>query len=166
MNTVVSETLLEFGGHEMAGGFSVARTEIHFLEERLLSAFQKVKKERVLGGEVSNDGEIPLSLVTKSVYEKIAQLAPFGVGNEKPVFLFTNLVVQKVEMFGKQKNHLKISVFDSNTSTTREAIAFFKDVDSFSKKVMNGDSIDMTANIEMSYFRGRPELRLRIVDIQ
>ena len=48
-------------------------------------------------------------------------------------------------------------------------MGFFMKSDQFKnrdgKEIKKGDIIDMVATIEKSMFRGRPELRLRIVDI-
>ncbi len=39
MTTLPENSLIEFGGHKSAGGFSVSYEEVHFLEERLLKVF-------------------------------------------------------------------------------------------------------------------------------
>ncbi|MBP6060376.1 MAG: single-stranded-DNA-specific exonuclease RecJ, partial [Candidatus Pacebacteria bacterium] len=43
--TATSESFLEYGGHELAGGFTVHSEKIHFLEEALSTTFHKVKRE-------------------------------------------------------------------------------------------------------------------------
>lgn len=41
--------------------------------------------------------------------KKIDQLAPFGEGNEEPIFLLENITIQKIEKVGNNgKSHLKI----------------------------------------------------------
>ena len=47
MSNMPENSLIEWGGHISAGGFSVSHTEVHFLEERLLSVFDGIvdKKE-------------------------------------------------------------------------------------------------------------------------
>jgi len=47
-----------------------------------------------------------------------------------------------------------------------KAISFFSSPDSYSPPLTPGASISLLANLEKSYFRSRPELRLRIVDIE
>src|SRR3989344_1920766 len=39
-----SESFLEFGGHELAGGFTVHSEKSHYLEEALSASFHKVKR--------------------------------------------------------------------------------------------------------------------------
>ncbi len=45
------------------------------------------------------------------------------------------------------------------------AMGFFMTKDSFDTKLEIGKAIDLVATMEKSMFRGRAELRLRIVDI-
>lgn len=33
----------------------------------------------------------------KHLYEKIEQFGPYGIGNQKPVFMLSNVIVDKVE---------------------------------------------------------------------
>ena len=42
-------------------------------------------------------------------YKVIGQMAPYGVGNPKPVFILKNEEIYSIKEFGKEKNHLEIS---------------------------------------------------------
>jgi len=70
--------------------------------------------------------------------------------------------------FGKDKNHLELN-FKKIGGTLVNAIGFFMNSDQFKNKfgapLKIGDDIDLVATVEKSMFRGRPELRLRVVDI-
>ncbi len=70
-----------------------------------------------------------------------------------------------MKQFGKEKNHLELIV-DDGVRVERTAMSFFADENTFTKKAVVGDSIDLVATIEKSYFAGRTTLRLRIVDIR
>ena len=68
-------------------------------------------------------------------------------------------------MFGKEKNHLKLILADVSGKTT-QAIGFFMTAERFPHaEVLIGGRVNVIATMEKSFFRGRPELRLRIVDI-
>jgi len=84
--------------------------------------------------------------------------------NPKPIFTFKNIEIADVKIFGKKNDHLKLT-FTNKKGYKISAIAFFKKPEDFSAKVATGEKIDLLANIEKSYFGGREELRLRIVDI-
>lgn len=157
------DSFIQFGGHKMAGGFAVSHEKIHTLEEELNRAYElaKDKKEE----DVSwIDSKLFLRDVTWDTYEHIEKLAPFGVGNSKPLFIFESVSPSEVKQFGKEKNHLEL-IFQSDDGKKVSAISFFSKPDSFEKKLEVGKPIDMIATLEKSTFRNFPELRLRIVDI-
>ncbi|MBP6866499.1 MAG: single-stranded-DNA-specific exonuclease RecJ [Candidatus Pacebacteria bacterium] len=163
--TETKEYFMEFGGHEMAGGFTVHTEKVHFLEEALSENFHKVKRSSDAEG-VSYDLKLDLNAVTKKNWQEISKMAPFGLGNPKPIFLFEQVKVVKAKSFGKNNSgeHLSLTVSNSEGKEV-EAIAFFSGTDSFDGEVSEGAYLDLYATFDLSRFRGREELRLRIIDI-
>ncbi len=158
------EHFLDFGGHELAGGFSVSQDSVHFLEEKLCTIFKTMENDGVVSAGMI-DATLTLSDINEKISALLTQLAPFGLGNPKPTFLFQNVVVKRIKLFGKEKNHLELTLADS-TASEKVAIAFFADENSFAKPIQVGDSINLIATLEKSYFAGRTTIRLRIVDIR
>jgi len=167
MSRLPENALLEFGGHELAGGFSVSHEQVHFLEENLCVAYEG-RKNDLSDGEQSEfrgvDKKMTLDEVTMANYNQIEKLAPFGLGNSKPVFLFENIEISSIKRFGKANDHLEVCFKDENSRLVK-AIQFFKTEESFNRPLRVGDRINLAANFEKSMFRGRAELRLRIVNI-
>ncbi len=163
--SMVKDSFLDFGGHELAGGFSILDEKIHFLEEVLSTAFHKVKRNKK-EGEVSFDMSVDLSVVSMKNWKEIEKLAPFGFGNPKPIFLFENVKIEKIKKFGKNGSgeHLEI-IFSDNSKYKAKAISFFSGHDSFKTKIEEGLSVNLLATFDLSRFLGREELRLRIIDI-
>lgn len=154
-----NSAFLEFGGHKFSGGFSVDFEKIHTLEEVIIDA---CLHSPVLEEDIFVDDEISLSHVNEKTVEKIFALAPFGVGNEKPVFIFRDVIPEKINRFGKSKEHLSVIFRDGNT--TSKAISFFTSPDQFGDLLKEGIKTNLVANIEKSFFNGSSEIRLRIVD--
>lgn len=157
------DNFLQFGGHKLAGGFAVANETIHTLEDELNRAYEKVKdnndEETIL-----IDKKISIDDVNFSFYESIEKFSPFGIGNPKPLFLFERVEIFESKQFGKEKNHLELSLRKNNGEKLK-AISFFSKPDSFSNIPESGKKIDLIATLEKSTFGRYPELRLRIVDI-
>jgi single-stranded-DNA-specific exonuclease len=158
-----TDALHSFGGHELAGGFVVTHEKVHFLEEALNKAFLKVKREKETVEIKRHDLAITLAEVTSKNYQQVALLSPFGMANEKPVFLFSGILISGMKQFGKEKEHLELIL--SQEGKIMKAISFFKQPGDFNILVDAGQNVNLYATMEMSYFMGRPELRLRIVDI-
>jgi single-stranded-DNA-specific exonuclease len=163
MQGVPEGIFLQFGGHAESGGFSVHAQAVHNLERNLSEVFEKIRDERQEEVEYL-DGEINADDVNLDTYRIIEKLAPYGTGNPKPLFILRDIQLAGVKQFGKENNHLEVTFLKSNGRPVT-AISFFTSPDSFSKKVAPGVTISLVATMEKSTFRGRQELRLRIVDI-
>ncbi len=163
--TETSGSFIDFGGHELAGGFTVHNDKIHFLEESLSTSFHKVKRDK-MKNELNYDIKTDLGAVNMKNWREIEKMSPFGLGNAKPVFLFEGVKIEKLKKFGKNGSgeHLEITFSDVNKRKA-VAISFFSNVDSFKNTLSEGLSVNLLATFDLSRFRGREELRLRIIDI-
>lgn len=164
MNKMPFGTITQYGGHFASGGFVISNDHVHHFDEQLNSAFESLIKEKKEIEPKYIDYEILLNMVNWSTYKEIEKMAPFGIGNEKPLFIFKNIKISNIKHFGKEKNHLELS-FKKDNGSIINAMGFFMNSESFDKELKIGNNIDLIATIEKSMFRGMAELRLRIVDI-
>lgn len=165
------ELFEKFGGHPQACGFSLKSPE-------KLDEFKKIMIEKAaiatkgvdLAPKINIDAEIKLVDIGWEFYNEIQRLAPFGVKNEEPKYISTNLTLSEISFIGKDKKHLKIAV-QQNSSQIFKAIAFnFGDSEKHPfdwKKNLNiNDKIDIVFKININEWRGNRELQLMIVDIK
>ena len=168
MNKVKQGVILQYGGHFASGGFLISNEAIHHLDDHLNSAFELLLKEEKSIEPDYIDMEISLDEVSWNMYGEIEKLAPFGVGNKKPLFVFRDIRIFGIKEFGKEKNHLELS-FKKRNGALINAMGFFMDSKTFKNKdgenIKIGDKIDLIATLEKSMFRGRAELRMRIEDV-
>jgi single-stranded-DNA-specific exonuclease len=103
-----SDLLSKYGGHPMAGGFSIAESNIPELRRRLNFIAQETLSKSDLVSATRVDMEIPLDMVDLSLIREVDGLAPFGHGNREPVFSSgdVEVVPGSVRMVGK--DHLKV----------------------------------------------------------
>jgi len=155
-----SDVLLDYGGHKHSGGFSVATDNVHILRD-VLSSYDTSQASADEKAKV--DTHLSIGDVSWETYSQIEQLAPFGVGNPKPLFLLTDAMISSTRRFGTGNAHFEV-LFDSPSGRTVKALQFFapKSMDDQCEK---GKKINMHAHLERSFFAGKPELRLRIVDV-
>lgn len=176
MRAVPAGTLSQFGGHKHSGGFAVADDAVHYLERRLNVA-QEARSLELGAGSSDNsntaenpkgsdlvDAELSLSDLTWNLYNDIAKLAPFGIGNPKPLFLLRNVIASSVRRFGKGNEHIEL-IFKKANAEKVSAISFFGVENTWAEQLKDGDKIDLVASLEKSMFKGTPELRLRVVDV-
>lgn len=163
------ETFVDFGGHRASGGFSVQEEAIYFLEERLNTAYASLSFLPV-SGEAITDGELSLAQATTSLLARLEKLAPFGMGNPKPTFLFRDAVLSEVGWFGKSGEHLRVRLISQSETSTRsiEAITFYakRELGKVCETLETGSTKTILATLERDQFsRGQP-IRLRLVSIQ
>ena len=171
----------DFGGHKEAGGFSTTLEKVHLLEAELERAYEKIRQERAnppAGGFDLADAKLSVDEVSGRTWQEVNKLAPFGVGNPKPVFLFENAEVRRMEQFGREKQHLKLT-FAKSDGVYVNAIKFYAKTEDFpvlreprtdlgsgERSVLGGlPQVNLLAHLEKSTFGNRTEFRLRIVDI-
>lgn len=165
MMSVHTGLLEHYGGHHDAGGFSVSMEN----KDQFFSALQNIEIDpesvpvdtRI---NIISDAELSLAAVTDEYYQTIRKLAPFGMGNPEPVFLFKDVEVVTVKQFGKTQEHFEMIVRENNKEV--KAIKWFATAESFTRVPTEGHQADLYAKFEHSVFRGKHELRLQIVDVQ
>lgn len=157
------DSFLEYGGHHVAGGFAVTDAGIHTFGDALNRAHADLGEAAFVKEEVVIDAELRLDDVNQLLINDLKVLAPFGSANHKPLFAFTKVTPISVEQFGKTKEHLKIT-FGTETGKV-DAISFFANPDSYSSTPKVGEVMTLLAHIEQSFFMGRAQIRMMIVDV-
>ena len=154
-----SESFEEFGGHSASGGFTVAENAVHALHESLTAAAAALVQTAAEAG-VSHDAAITLRQASSSLWRELAALAPFGVGNPKPVLRLESVRVGGSKRFGKEKNHIELTLECVETGTRVRAYDFFRGPDGFSFLPGSEELCTVLATIERDSFRGGVALRL------
>ncbi len=114
------DLLVRFGGHRWAGGLTVKLENL----DKLIAHFNKHCEQCITDNHliksVSVDTKIYEQERNNATLTKIDKLAPFGEGNEEPIFLLENVNIKKIEKVGnKWKCHLKIhGIFGEKKITT------------------------------------------------
>jgi single-stranded-DNA-specific exonuclease len=150
MASIDTDVILQYGGHKMAGGFSVGHERIHLLESALITSYEKMVGVAQEESSITIDGRLLLDQVTWNTYKIVEQ---------------QGIKVSAVKRFGKERNHLELA-FENSSGRKVVAIGFFMNEESFGLSAIEvGAKIDLIATLEKSMFRNFPELRLRIVDV-
>lgn len=158
-----SEVFLEHGGHHFSGGFAVHEDHIFTFGEKLNTALADLGEAAAIMEEKLIDEVLALDEINSELANELSKMAPYGKGNHKPLFAFQRVTPRKVEQFGKGQEHLKM-VFET-TAGTIEAIAFFAKSEDFSVNPEKTNVFTLLGHVENSFFMGRQQIRVRIIDI-
>jgi single-stranded-DNA-specific exonuclease len=159
----IPEVFQDFGGHHMSGGFTIKDEGIHTFSESMQKAYASLGEAASIQEPLIVDLELTLDDFTYSLLQAQRQCAPFGCDNPKPLYLLRNVTPISVSVFGKTKEHTKIT-FDTK-GIAKEAIAFFRTPGQFAVVPTAEGKYSLLVHLEESFFMGRMQTRLRIVDI-
>lgn len=158
MGALPESLMIHAGGHQAAGGFSISKEKVHFLEEALNNALKNIgKNESTKKG--SNLIELSVPAVNTQNLKTIRSFAPFGIGHDEPIFIFNNVEIRSFKKFGKNKEHLEFAVSDGVKEAT--AFTFFANEKLF-EKISTSQNINFSGSLEAGWRGG---VRVRLKDI-
>ncbi len=115
--------LLTGGGHAMAAGYShmsCAKEALHeFLDERLAGAL-----DRPLQPDLVIDGCLSVPGASLDLARHIGRLAPFGTGNEEPVFVLSRARIVRTDRVGSEGKVIRAFLQGENGSYRVKSILF------------------------------------------
>ena len=108
------DVFVRFGGHAHAVGFSLTSARVPELRERLQQHAATRLTPQILERKVDCSAELPLHQIDLSFYQALRLLEPYGMGNEEPVFVARNLVLDEPPQIMKEE-HIRMRVRDDQT---------------------------------------------------
>ena len=130
-------------------------------EEVVASSIQ----EESLLPAIDIDAEMRVNDIDAEFFKILRRLGPFGPGNMSPVFQSKRVLAKNIMPVGKEKTHLKLSVFDPEyPQKPIAAIAF--GLGQWAEEIVEGVMFDVVYSIEENAWNGRSELQLNIKDIR
>lgn len=127
-----SDLLVKFGGHAMAAGFSLEPDKLDDFVTRL-NELCELKEESFIP-KVKIDVPMPVSYVTEPLIEEINSLAPFGTGNETPVFAQKEVNILSAKIMGKNRNAVKMELEGANGQSVT---GIYFEADEFTENIIN-----------------------------
>ena len=161
--TDCAEVLEQFGGHTHAAGLTLPIDKVPLFREQFeASVARKIPPDQLIPC-LNIDQQISLTSITARFFGVLKQLAPFGPGNMRPVFLSDNLEVVGHPQVLKDK-HLKFTVQERGTTYCLSAIGF--GMAHFYDSICDQQPFRMAYSIEENHFNGHCSLQLAIRDIK
>lgn len=154
----IQEVFTKFGGHPMAAGCSLEREKLSEFREKV-NANCRLKPEDFVH-KVHIDINMPIDYISKELIQELSVLEPFGKENVKPLFAHKKLKVEKVQVFGKHKNVIKLSLRSSQG--TRIDGMIFEEEDRFRENMGTKKYITCTYYPVLNEFQGYESLQIQI----
>ena len=155
---------LSFGGHDFAGGFSIAQERLAAFVDSFFSQAEEISLPAQGEETIEIDAEIPTSYLTPDLQKTVDLFEPYGEGNPPLVFLTRAMKVANCELIGKKElNHLKLLL---ETGKTRWPAVYWNAASRFPGDFAIGDSIDVVYRLGRNMYGGGENLQLTILDLK
>lgn len=109
------DLLERFGWHKGAGWLTVRLEKLDELCENITNRCEKNIRDEDMGKMLLVDTQIFLSDWNDENLKKLDIFAPFGEGNQEPLFLFEGLKIVSSKKIWKNEKHLKVQVMRGET---------------------------------------------------
>lgn len=157
-----ADLFVRFGGHRQAAGLTMDAARVPEFRRRMAAYANDVLGPDDLRPRLLIDADLRLGAIGPGLVEGLARLAPFGLGNRRPVFASYGARVASGPTRLKER-HLSMSV--AQDGRVFRAIAW-RAAERFDLVAASRDGLDVAYTLEENTFRGESTLELRLEDLR
>lgn len=159
-----SDCLVQFGGHTHAAGLTIKPSNYQEFKTRFEDYVASSLSREMMVPEVYLDMPIQLSDISPKMVRILKQFAPFGPGNETPIFLsYPVRDSGYARNVGDTGDHLKMAVLQDGTGPI-DAIAFRQG--SALECVRGKGPLQLAYSLDENTWQGKTRLQLLIRDLK
>ena len=156
------DLLTNFGGHKYAAGLSMHIDDLPAFRERFEAYVAAHIQPNQLQPTLDIEAELQLGDITKSFYNVLRHLEPFGPGNPRPLFVSRRLINHRdTRAVGKEREHLRLDVTDRMNAIT--GIAFGRA--DMAEYIQNGNAVDICYELNENTFNHYTSIQMMVQDI-
>lgn len=168
-----------FGGHAMAAGLSLPVENIDILRRRLNETCQLTEEQMIPALRIERSlsfAEIDLGLA-----KELKALAPFGKGNPAPLFGSKGIHVDRLDLIGKNKDILRLTLSEPRSGIRLSSISFdgyeqllgmlkelypAEECDRIMRSGQLPKLLDIVYSVDINTYNGRSSVQLMIKDFR
>ena len=159
--TTLSPLLESYGGHELAAGFTISRSQIPEFRNRICQLAANYYCDDTPRTMLDVDCAIPPEMLTLKGIESLSALEPCGNGCPKPVLMMKNLTIERINLVGGGR-HMRLRLRSGRFGIN--AIYFSATPETAS--IAPGDVVDVAFNPQINEFRGERTVQMNVLDIR
>lgn len=155
------EYLIGYGGHFAAAGLTMLPENVHAFSNKFEEIVSSIIEPHLLIPEIVIDAEIDFKNITKSFYNIITQMEPYGPENLRPVFITKNISDTSWSKIVKEL-HIRFVLKQDNIVLTGIG---FNMAEKFHLLQMK-KPIDVVYTIDENEWNGATNLQLKVIDFR
>lgn len=158
-----SSTLLKYGGHKAAAGFTVKLDKIEEFKNKIYEYFDKYVNEEDFKKVLTIDHILPINKISLEFLRNLSILKPFGMGNQTPVFLTKNLMLDSCKLIGNTKEHMSLDFSKQGFKITKAT--WFNSKNEYNE-MKNNLFYDIVYKLKPNNYNNKKYLSVLIDDIK
>lgn len=156
-----SEYLLKYGGHELAAGLSLKRSDLPLFKEKINEyARLSLAKEAPIP-VIEAECELSFSQIRMNLLQEMRKLEPYGTGNPIPLFVLHDARVLEITPL-KNGKHTKLLVGHENSRLT--AMCFSRSPSDLDVHI--GDTVSLLFQLDINEWGGRSSVQMIVRDLR
>ena len=159
--TALAPLLESYGGHELAAGFTITRSNIPEFRRQICALAAGYYSEDIPRTCLDIDCTVPAELLTIPNIESLSVLEPCGNCCPKPVLMMKNLTIERITMVGGGR-HMRLRLRSGRHGIN--AIYFSASPETAS--IQPGDVVDIAFTPQINEFRGERSVQMNVLDIR
>ncbi|MFX4263180.1 single-stranded-DNA-specific exonuclease RecJ [Pelotomaculum propionicicum] len=155
------DLLLDYGGHALAAGFTIKKTNIEIFFRKLEAYAREATSGEKLLPLLEIDGLVDIEQVSETLINEINLLRPFGHANPDPLLGCRGARLIESRGVGKGSAHLKMRLGGSNKIL--DGIGF--NLGAYAEVLATGEAVDLAFVPDINEYNGRRSVQLAVKDL-
>lgn len=154
--------LTRFGGHRMAAGLTMARSRVKAFREAMATWADERLTPDDLRPRLRIDGEIGFRQITPRLADQLSRLAPYGIGNPRPLFWTPGVQLADGPRRLKER-HLSMSLRHDGVPLRG---VFWRAAERLAAIHEARAGLDVVYSVEQNTFNGTTTLEVSLADVR
>lgn len=156
----IKDLFTNFGGHSQAAGMTIPKENFIAIHSFLSKRIEEEYSDLIGKPTLTIDHFITLDDMTVEFVKQLMQLAPFGIGNEEPLFLL-EATPSQIRQIGQENRHLKLQFSYKNGIV--EAIGF--NFGHLAPYISQDATVSLVGELQLNEWNGNVTVQLNMRDL-
>lgn len=151
----------KWGGHNEAAGFHLPRERLSEFWQRFRRLAPLVELEEERDEQLAVDAELPPRYLTPELEQVVKRFEPYGQANPQLRFLARNMVLEEVQVIGREQDHLRLLLSGGGY---KWPAVFWSAAERLNRDFAYKDRLDVVFEFSKNYYNGNESIQLVVLD--